>query len=291
MYIFSTHSSRNNGLPIQSPAKRFEMSGWLSKQMFSGIGYGIHVPVWATPSLFNTSCNSQENDTMAARTPPQLSDLTVVLSRPTAYYIFLKLRRKWCMKCMPSVYVELKQACKKPKQRGSSSFPVTPQSSKIKLLASWLFTWPYNLQTVGCSGIPFSTLSFQSFIEPSMQPPSIYIHLLWNIVFLNCRIDTVLIRILTASAVSSNTWSEMFALSWQPKPEAWCCLNTTKSLREEVGVDGWACSVFDSDTRDWGVHPVSYQQTTLVNFLQWPQSFPNPYSSSMNCLNLNLNHR
>lgn len=27
---------------------------------------------------------------------------------------------------------------------GSSRLPLTPQSSKINLLASWLFTWPYN---------------------------------------------------------------------------------------------------------------------------------------------------
>lgn len=114
------------------------------QKMFSGIRYGNHVPVWATPSLFNTSCNSQESDTTAARKSPQLSDLVVVLSRPTTYYIFLRLRRKWCMKCVQSAYVELKLACKKPKQRGSHSFPVTPQSSKINLLASWFFTWPYN---------------------------------------------------------------------------------------------------------------------------------------------------
>lgn len=143
-HVFSIHSSGNNGLSILSPAKQFKMSGWLSKQMFFGIRYGIHVPVWATPSLFNTSCNSQEIDTTAARTPPQLSDLAVVLSRPIAHYIFLKLRWKQCMKCMQSVYVELKQACRKPKQRSSSRLPVTPQSSKINLLASWLFAWPYN---------------------------------------------------------------------------------------------------------------------------------------------------
>lgn len=71
-----------------------QKSGWLSKQMFSGKGYGFHVPVWATPSLFNTNCNSQESDTTTARRSPQLSDLAVVLSRTTAYYIFLKLRGK-----------------------------------------------------------------------------------------------------------------------------------------------------------------------------------------------------
>lgn len=64
---------------------------------------------------------------------------------------------------MQSVYVELKQACKKPKQRVSSRLQVTPQSSKINLLASWLFTWPYNPRTVGCSGSLLSTLSFQLY--------------------------------------------------------------------------------------------------------------------------------
>lgn len=34
-------------------------------------------------------------------------------------------------------------ACK-PKQRGSSRLTVSPQSSKINLLDSWLFTWLYN---------------------------------------------------------------------------------------------------------------------------------------------------
>lgn len=205
MYSFPTHSRGNNGLSILSPVKQFKVSGWLSKQMFSGIGYGIHVPVWATPSLFNTSCNSQESDTTAARTPPQLSDLAVVFSRPTAYYILLKLRRKCCMKWMSSVYVELKQTCRMPKQRVSSRLQVTPQSSKINLLASWLFTWPYNPQTVGCSGSLLSTLSFQSFMKPRMQQPSIYVHLLWNIVFLKCGFKTVFIKKMTASVVHSNT--------------------------------------------------------------------------------------
>lgn len=62
--------------------------------------------------------------------------------RPPITY-FCNRRRKWCMKYMQCVYAQLKQAWKKPKQRGSSSLPVTPQSSKINLLASWLFTWPY----------------------------------------------------------------------------------------------------------------------------------------------------
>lgn len=110
-------------------------SGWLSKQMFSGIGFTIHVPVWPTPSLFNASCNWQKSDTTAARTPPQLSDLTFVLTSSATYYIFLKLRRKRRVECyMWSVYVALKLARENPKQRSSSSFSVTPQSSKINLL-------------------------------------------------------------------------------------------------------------------------------------------------------------
>lgn len=105
--------------------------------------------------------------------------------------------------------------------------------------------WPlgsslgHTTPTAGCSGSLLSTLSFQSFMEPRMQPPSIYMHLLWNIVFVNCRIKTVLIRKMTALVVSSNTWSEMLTLSWQPKSQARCCLNTTKPLRAEVRVDAW----------------------------------------------------
>lgn len=104
---------------------------------------------------FNPSCNSQENDTAAARTPPQVSDLAVVLSRPTGDYIFLKRGRQWCVKC--SAYVELSRLAK---HRGGSSLPVSPQSAKINLLASWVDTWPFNPRTVG------SLLSTLSFLSP-----------------------------------------------------------------------------------------------------------------------------
>lgn len=42
------------------------------------------------------------------------------------------------MKCVRSVYVELQLA--RPNQRGSRSFPVTPQSSKINLQALLAFS-------------------------------------------------------------------------------------------------------------------------------------------------------
>lgn len=66
-----TRSSENNGLSMLSPDKRYIMSGLLSKQMFPGSGYSIHVQAWATPSLFNTSSNLQKSDTAAVWTPPQ----------------------------------------------------------------------------------------------------------------------------------------------------------------------------------------------------------------------------
>jgi len=68
------------------------------KKTLSGTGHGIYVPVLATPSLFNTSCNSQGKDTTAVRMPPQLSDPAVVLSRPTAYYMFLKTEKRMMCK-------------------------------------------------------------------------------------------------------------------------------------------------------------------------------------------------
>lgn len=149
--MFTARSHQNNGLSIQTSNKQLR-SGWHSKQMLSGIGYSIHVPARATPRLFNTSCNSQRSGPAAARG----SDLAAVLSGLSAYYRFGKLRIKQCMKCM---------------WIWSSSLPVTPQSSKINWLASQLFPWRCNPQTVGSSGSLFSTLSFQSFMSPTISYP------------------------------------------------------------------------------------------------------------------------
>lgn len=178
------------------------MSGWLSKQMFFGIGYGVHVPVWATPSLFNTSCNSQESDTTAAVTPPQLSDLAVVLSRPAAYYI----RTKWCMTCMQSVYVELAGNLNRGLAADSKWHHRALKLTHWPLGSSLGRTAPKQLAAVGAS-----TLPFQSFIEPTMQQLSIYVHLLRNIVVFELWNRN------RKLVVSSNTLSEMFTLSWQPK--------------------------------------------------------------------------
>lgn len=99
-------------------------------------------------------------------------------------------------------------ACK-PKQRDSSRLTVTPQSSKINLLDSWLFTWPYNpnsrLQWESARHTVISKLYGAQNATAQSSPLVKYCAFeLYN--------ETVLIRKTTTLFVSSDT-SKMFFLT------------------------------------------------------------------------------
>lgn len=164
MHFFSLYSHGSNVWSIIPPAKQSKISGWLSRQMFSGIRYGIHVPVWATSSLFNTSCSLQESDTTATRMPPWLTDFALELSRPTTSSKVLKLSK---------VFVWHRVATDKQWYH----------RSKLKF-TYWTLgsSCGHTTPTAGCRRSLLTTLSFQSFKEPKMQL-WVYVHILcfWTV--------------------------------------------------------------------------------------------------------------
>lgn len=146
-------------------------------------------------------------------------------------------------------------------------------------------TTPKQLAAVGfCS----PHCHFKALLSPECNQP-VFTFTSWNIVFLNCRIETVLIRKLTALVVSSDAeWNVYFVLT--TKTGGMMLFKHHKTFKG----GGWGRWL--GVQRVWLWHLILRCASCLLPtdnigfFLPWPQSFPHPFWRSVNCLNLNLNH-